>query len=424
MNHSHLVIIGGSATGISAALEARRLDPELSITLISGEHITPYARPSLMYVFMGRLRLRDLALQPEARWQELKIERLWAWVTQIVMHSEGGVLTLNTPTGEQKLSFSKLLMATGAQSKMLNCPGANLKGVCSLWGLSELAELAKHTPHSQRAVIVGGGLIGAELSEMLLTRGIKVTQFVREVRYAPHLLNENESHLVEQELRSIGVDLRCQHHLQGIHGNDRVQSVSFDAPDGSNTLDCELVGVAIGARAEIQLAEQLGLDLTKEASIKVDQGFQTSLPLIYAAGDCASVLTTQQNVWPKGWISAERQGRLVARAILEHALLPELLDQNPQLIPQISRFGRLTHTRISITNAPHHQEKLVMQWQHPRRQELLSIYAQGDQMTGISALGKPLIHQHWYPALLGKMSWSNLETNVLKECTQGLKQIL
>lgn|GEM_PF-1282025 len=400
MGHSQdrgVVIIGGSAAGVAAALELRSLSPELPITIVSGEHSAPYARPSLMYLFMGKLKLQELDLQPEERWDALNITRRWAWATDITLHEGGGgALTLQEADRVDTLPFHTLLLTTGAQARALSCEGATLEGVCGLWGLYELAELAALTPSARRATVIGGGLIGAELSEMLLSRGVATTLLVREARYAPHLLNELESELVERELSQIGVELLLGHELRSIQGrNGRAHGVVASGPDGLMERPCELVASAIGARAELTLAQSLNLKL-RDGGILVGEGFKTSAQGVFAAGDCVSAISSQGELWPKGWVSAERQGRLAARGLLRRPSRETLLDRHPQLIPQISRFGRLTHTRVGAPPAQGAHHGRWRCWRHPRRPSLLTLYTNDDGLlSAVSALGLTLESAQW-----------------------------
>lgn len=423
-----LVIVGGSAAGVAAALEARLLDPMLPITLVSGEHRAPYARPSLMYLFMGRLGLRELNLQPEASWRAHQIERRWAWATAAQLSTGGGVLTLQGREGAEELPFTQLLLATGARARPLSCAGSSLSGVCGLWGLHDLAELTRCAQDARRAVVLGGGLIGAELSEMLLSRGIPTTQLVREARYAPHLLNEVESERVARELTEIGVSLHLGHSLSAIQGQEgRVSVAHALGPNGPARFSCELLAVAIGSTAELSLASLLGLSLAEGAqAIKVNERFETSAPGVFAAGDCAEALSPAGVPWPRGWVSAERQGRLAARAMLARPQAHTLLDLRPELIPQVSRFGRLTHTRVGAVTQEDMEHGCAQRWAHPKRPELVSLYERQGQLVGVSALGRSL-QSAQFISLLAQTPPSAqsalCDHPVLQEALKGLKRL-
>jgi len=421
-----LLIIGASAAGASAALEARRLDPELPITLLSGEHTIPYARPSLMYLFMGQLGLRDLSLEPEARWAELRVERVRAWATGLERSGDQRLVLAEGSEGPIRLPFSRLLIATGARPRRLSCPGADLEGVCGLWGLYELAQLSSLSAQAREALVVGGGLIGAELSEMLLSRGLRVTQLVREARYAPHLLTPAESALVSQELSAMGVDLRLSCELVSLHGaHGRVERAQARSPRGAQALDCQLVAAAIGAEPELSLGARLGLN-AEPRGLLVNERFETSSAQIYAAGDCAvarsAELSDEAQGWPLGWVSAQRQGRLAARAMLGAPLALEALDLQPQLIPLVSRFGRLTHARVGPVIGRDAGLELQEEWAHPRRPQRVSLFEREGQLSAISALGVQLEGPLWRARLLAGISLSSASALLPSEF-KGLKRV-
>jgi NADPH-dependent 2,4-dienoyl-CoA reductase/sulfur reductase-like enzyme len=419
-----LLIVGGGAAGVAAAFKARELYPTLPITLITGEHPTPYARPSLMYLMMGQLRLTDLALAPEERWQEANITRVWGWVRSL----ESQCAHVETSEGLREFPFERLILATGAQPRPLPCEGAILKGVAYFGGLADLATLSELTPTTKRALVVGGGLIGAEVAEALLTRGVSVRLIVRETRYAPHLLNAHESALVGEELRAMGTELSLGVSLDQIEGEGRVSSATLITQEGEReNVSCELVVGAIGAEPNLYLASQLTLRVVKPeearaqgrpTGIWVDKRFQTSLEGVFAVGDCASALahtasksptghTGNSEAWPRGWVSAQQQGERAAYEAVSGLLTPSLppLDSPsiPLLLPQAARYGRLTHKSLGDVHAPTQHT-----WRAPRtlwrRTRLLTLYEREGCLVGVSALEAPLDVSVWRPLLLEGVS--------------------
>ena len=439
-----LLIIGGGAAGVAAAFKARELHPSLPITLVTGEHPTPYARPSLMYLMMGQLRLADLALRPEERWREANITRVWGWVRAL----EPQLAHVETSEGLRALPFERLILAMGAQPRALPCEGATLKGVAYFGGLADLAALSALTPTTTRALVVGGGLIGAELAEALLTRGVSVRLIVREARYAPHLLNAHESALVEEELRVMGAELSLGVSLDKIEGEARVSSATLITQEGEReNVSCELVVGAIGAEPNLHLASQLSLrvvtpeeasDQGRPTGVWVDERFQTSLEGVFAVGDCASSLaqtasnnptghTGNSEAWPRGWVSAQQQGERAAYEAVSGLLTPSLppLDSPsiPLLLPQAARYGRLTHKSLGDVRAPTQHT-----WRAPRtlwrRARLLSLYEREGRLVGVSALEAPLDVSVWRPLLLVGVGLKEAEREAQKRgALKGLKQV-
>lgn len=171
----HIVIIGNGITGVTAARELRKLKPDWRITIVSGESDHHYSRPALMYIYMGHMRYEHTKPYEDSFWHTNKLELVRAWVQRIDTQKKELVLDRGAP-----LRWDKLAIATGSVTNKFGWPGQDLRGVQGLYGLQDLELLEENTRGCSRAVIVGGGLIGIELAEMLHTRGIHVTFLVRE----------------------------------------------------------------------------------------------------------------------------------------------------------------------------------------------------------------------------------------------------
>src|SRR5690606_19467257 len=193
-----------------AARHIRKLSDH-RITLISDETPDPYARTALMYVYMRQLRQVDTWLYEKEFWQKNRIERLQAHVVRI------------DPEGRQRIlrdgshrSWDSLILATGSHPALFDWPGQQLEGVGGLYHLQDLERMERWTRDIRHAVVVGGGLIGIEMAEMLRSRGIGVTFLVRERTYLDPVLPEAEGRLAEREIRRDGVDLRMETELREI----------------------------------------------------------------------------------------------------------------------------------------------------------------------------------------------------------------
>ena len=169
----HLVIIGNGVAGITTARNVRK-QSEMKITVISSESKHFFSRTALMYIYMGHMRYEDTKPFEDWFWEKNKINLVYAHVDKI--DTENKSLVLNN--GEI-ISYDKLLVATGSHSNKFGWPGQDLPGVQGLFTKQDLDLLEENTKNVKNAVIVGGGLIGIELAEMLHTRGIHVTFLIR-----------------------------------------------------------------------------------------------------------------------------------------------------------------------------------------------------------------------------------------------------
>jgi NADPH-dependent 2,4-dienoyl-CoA reductase/sulfur reductase-like enzyme len=173
-----VLIIGNGIAGVTTALALRKRRRDWGITLVSGESDTFFSRTALMYVFMGQLRLEDTQPYEPHVWREKRIERVRGWVSGIDVAAR----RVHLDDG-RTLAWDKLVLATGSTPNRFGWPGERLEGVQGLYTLQDLETLERSVGGARRAVVVGGGLIGVELAEMLHTRGLPVTLLARESAY-------------------------------------------------------------------------------------------------------------------------------------------------------------------------------------------------------------------------------------------------
>ena len=303
----HLVIVGNGIAGVTAARHARKLDAAARITLISDETPTPFSRTALMYVYMGTLTQAHTALYEERFWAENRIER----VHDRALRLDPGARTLTLRDGGA-LAYDRLLVATGSRPAFHGWPGQELGGVQGLYHLADLEAMTAAMPggtaaEGRRGVVVGGGLIGVEMAEMLRVRGYDVTFLVREPRYMPRIFSEAESALVAAEIRRHGVDLRLGAELGEIldDGAGRVGAVT--TAEGER-IEAAWVGIGTGVRPNVEWLQRSGVEVGR--GVLVDAELRTSASGVFAAGDCAELRTPppgEPAVRPI-WYTARLQG--------------------------------------------------------------------------------------------------------------------
>ena len=198
----HIAIIGNGITGVTAARYIRKISNH-NITIISAETEHFFSRTALMYIYMGHLRFEHTKPYEDWFWKKNRIDLKQAWIQKIDSDNK----KLISSTGEE-ITFDKLLLACGSTPNKFGWPGQDLKGVQGFYSLQDLELLEKNTKDIERAVIVGGGLIGIELAEMLHSRHIPVTLLVRENAYWNNVLPIRESKLVSRHIINYGFDLR------------------------------------------------------------------------------------------------------------------------------------------------------------------------------------------------------------------------
>ncbi|HUH47908.1 MAG TPA: FAD-dependent oxidoreductase, partial [Arenibacter sp.] len=173
----HIVIIGNGIAGITAARHIRK-HSDKRITVISAESEYFFSRTALMYVYMGHMKFEHLLPYENWFWKKNRIDLVNAYVSKVDTANKKLLLQ-----DSQEIGFDKLIIATGSKPNTFGWPGQDLAGVQGLYSKQDLELLETNAPNNKvckRAVIVGGGLIGIEMAEMLRSRNIPVTFLVRE----------------------------------------------------------------------------------------------------------------------------------------------------------------------------------------------------------------------------------------------------
>src|SRR5688500_17744857 len=170
----HIVIIGNGIAGVTAARHIRKRSDH-RITIISSETTHFFSRTALMYIYMGHMKYEHTKPYEDWFWEKNRISLVEGSVKFI--DSELKVVSMENG---RMLKYNKLLIASGSAYNKFGWPGEDLQGVCGLYSLQDLQAIEVATQNISDAVIVGGGLIGIELAEMLSSRKIKVHFLVRE----------------------------------------------------------------------------------------------------------------------------------------------------------------------------------------------------------------------------------------------------
>ena len=189
----HIVIIGNGISGVTAARHIRKLSDK-KITIISSETDHFFSRTALMYIYMGHMKYEHTKPYEDYFWKKNRLDLKRGFVQSV----NPKLKELVFADGD-KMSYDKLIIAVGSKSNKFGWPGQDLKGVQGLYSKQDLDNLEVYAPNNKqckRAVIVGGGLIGIELAEMLTTRNIPVTFLVREDSFWNGVLPEGESEML------------------------------------------------------------------------------------------------------------------------------------------------------------------------------------------------------------------------------------
>ena len=207
----HIVIIGNGISGVTLARHIRK-NSENEITIVSAETEYFFSRTALMYVYMGHMKFEHTQPYESWFWKKNNINLKKGYVKEIDTSNKQLIFSNN-----ELLSYDKLVLATGSKPAKFGWPGQDLEGVMGMYHKQDLENLEKHAPNNKvckRAVIVGGGLIGIELAEMLHSRNIPVTFLVRESSFWNGVLPTAESEMINRHIINNHIDLRLNTNLK------------------------------------------------------------------------------------------------------------------------------------------------------------------------------------------------------------------
>jgi NAD(P)H-nitrite reductase large subunit len=304
----NIVIIGNGVSGITAARHIRKRSDH-RITVISAETDHFFSRTALMYIYMGHMKYEHTKPYEDWFWEKNRIELRRDYVSKVNPESN----TILLDSGE-RLNYDELIVATGSSSNKFGWPGQDLKGVQGLYNYQDLESMESSTKGIERAVVVGGGLIGIEMVEMLLSRQIPVTFLIREDSFWNTILPREESEMINRHIRSHHVDFRLKTEFKEVLSDENGTARAIVIGDGEE-IPCQFVGLAVGVHPNIAFLKDSGIETDR--GILVDTQLRTSIPNIYALGDCVQLSNPQpgRKSIEAVWYTGKMMGETVAATI-------------------------------------------------------------------------------------------------------------
>lgn len=342
-----IVIVGGVAGGMSCAARARRLDESAEIIVLERGAYVSFANCGLPYYVGGEIADRDALLvqTPEKLAASLNLDvRLLHEVT--ALDSQAREVTLQTPRGEETLSYDALVLSPGATAFRPPVPGLDSPRVHTLRTVEDAVALRDIVEQgATRAVVLGAGFIGIEAAEALHNQGLQ-TSIVELASHVLPPLDDEPAWTVTQELRRLGIELHTGVVAETIIPGDTHDTVKLS--DGIQ-LAADLIVLAVGVRPDTQIFEDAGVN-TERGAMLVDAHGRTNLPGVWAVGDATASVDSITGIKRPVALAgpANRAGRLVADAILR----PETARALPQpLATAIVRVGKVTAAMTGANRA-------------------------------------------------------------------------
>lgn len=308
----HIVIIGNGISGVTLARHIRKLSDK-RITIISAETDYFFSRTALMYIYMGHMTYEHTKPYEDWFWEKNRIELKKGYVKHIESKSK----TLHFAEGDS-MTYDKLVIATGSKPNKFGWPGQDLKGVQGLYTKQDVDQLEIDAPNNKvckRAVIVGGGLIGIELAEMLNSRKIPVTFLVRESSFWNGVLPEGESQMINRHIKNHHIDLRLSTNLKEIKSDENGKAKSVIIEETGEEIPCDLVGLTAGVSPNIDFLKDSEIETDK--GVKVNKYLETNVEDVYAIGDCAEQQEPNENRRPieAVWYTGRMMGEVLAQTL-------------------------------------------------------------------------------------------------------------
>ena len=300
-----IVIIGNSAAAVGAIETIRKVDRSISITVISDEPHSVYSRPLISYLLAGEIKPEQLYYRPKDFYEKNRVRTLLGRRV-VKTYFEKKIVQLENG---KKISYDRLLIATGGKPFVPKMEGLDKPGVYTFTKLEDAKKISSVLKDVQKAVVIGGGLIGLKAAEALKKRNIEVTI----VELADHILSltmdETASSILEKALKKEGIHLITSNTVEAILGDGRVESIRL--ADGK-LLKTQLVVVAIGVIPNVDPFKETSLHIEK--GILVNERMETNLPDVYAAGDVTQaydkILKSYRTIpiWPHAYVQGKIAG--------------------------------------------------------------------------------------------------------------------
>lgn len=324
-----IVVVGSVAAGTSAAAKARRNDETARITVYERDDDISYSGCGLPYFVGGEVETIDELTPRDAAWFKARydVEVRTGHEVTAVDATTRTVTVRDLATGSTfEDTYDELVLATGVRSVVPPLPGVDLPGVFTVRNPSDARAIRGwiEQREARRAVVVGAGYIGLEMTEQLTERGVAVT-VIEALEHAMPRMDADMSARVDAELRRNDVDLRLATRVSAIEGDaDGVTGVRVGSPEDGKTVAADLVIMAVGVRPDLELATQAGVTTGPTHAIAVDRQGRTDVPHVWAVGDVAESfnLITGEPAWVPLGSTANKMGRITGDAItggtLEH----------------------------------------------------------------------------------------------------------
>jgi nitrite reductase (NADH) large subunit len=297
LDMANYLIIGNGVAGTTAAENIRKQDREGNITIVTDEDLPFYWRIQLNEYISGDITEEQLLAKKEDWYRDQNIALKLK--TRIVGADAQKKVVVTED--KEELAYDSLLIATGSHSFIPPIKGSEKKGVFSLRDVQDARDISQFAKSAEQVILIGGGLLGLEAGNALRKLGKKIMVVEFFPRLLPRQLDVDGAARLQKIMEGMGFSFRLGAKTQEVTGEDQASGALLE---GGETLSGQMIVISAGVRANLELAEPLGLKTDK--GVVVDERLQTNQPDIYAAGDVAEFRGMPYGIWP----AAMEQGKI------------------------------------------------------------------------------------------------------------------
>ncbi|MDO5135307.1 MAG: FAD-dependent oxidoreductase [Eubacteriales bacterium] len=313
------VIIGNGAAGLSAAKAIRERDTTGSIVMISNEPYRTYNRPMLTKSMVAELDGETIAVEDQEWYEKNQVFQVLGKQVVSVDAKEKEVVMEDG----SRVKYTKLIYALGSECFIPPIPGHEKEQVVAIRRMSDIERIAGLMPQVENVVVIGGGVLGLEAAWEFRKAKKKVNVLELAPQIMGRQLDQGASQLLTRISESVGIAIHTGVQIASIEGEDRVTGVKL--ADGT-LFEAELVIVSAGVRANGAVAKEAGAEVNR--GVVVNARMETSLPHVYACGDCAEFEGVNYAIWPQALEQGRVAGANAAGEALEYETVSAGLSFN------------------------------------------------------------------------------------------------
>ena len=346
-----VVIVGGGAGGISTASNLRKIDKDCEIVVLTRDEKVAYSPCAIPYVLSGTIKsFDDIVMRTPEDYKEKDID-IVTEVEVTAVDSEKKTVTYESKSKSKTIAYDKLVLATGGKPFVPPMEGVDLDGVYQIRTIEDGKKVQEAMEDAKSAIVTGAGLIGIEIAFALKKQGLNVTLSEMMPQIVPRSLDKDMSDILVKYLEMEGINVVLGKPITKLIGDKKVEKACFDDEE---VVDADMVILATGVRAELDLARMAGCEIGRWAII-TNKHMETSVEDVYAVGDCVESkdLILGSNTISQLGTTAVRQSKAVARTICGWRS-----NFNPVLNSMVSKVGKIEFGAVGYTSSFAQQNRI------------------------------------------------------------------